>query len=386
MRILQANVIYGSGSTGRIVETLHHEYQALGHESFVLYGRGPKQDDPNVIRTGYLWEAKLWRAINMFTGNVYSGSPLSTIRLKRTIKKLRPDVVHIHCINGNMCDIVSLLKWLKKERYKTVVTHHAKFLFTGGCGINTCQKFQTGCGGCPFKKEEFGPFAPDITKRVYRRFKVCFSDSFPSSHTFVSPWLRNQALVSGWFNPEKCAVVCNPVSFPTSCWTLEGVPTPYVLFPTSMRASLVKGTQWLKPLADALKSTGIKCVVTDAGVNDGNLIFVGHRPVEEMRALYSGALATVLLSSVESFGLPVVESLLCGTPVIGFKAGGPDSLLLPGSTFVDYGDIESIVSELEKISLLRNTIQSEELSRRFSPIEIAKRYESIYIECIGKNL
>ena len=385
MRIVQVNVIYGSGSTGRIVETLHREYQVLGHESYVLYGRGPKRDDPSVIRTGFLWEAKLWRAINMFTGNIYSGSPLSTIRLKRAIKKLKPDVVHVHCINGNMCDVVSLLKWLKKKELKTVITHHAKFFFTGGCGINTCQKYQSGCGCCPHRKEEFGRFAPDITKRIYKRIKGCYSDVFPSAHTFVSPWLREQALAMNWFDASKCITVCNPVTLPDSLGhSANGVERPYVLFPTSMHASTVKGAQWLKTLTEVLETKGIKVVVTDEGNSSGNLRFVGHRAADEMKALYSNAVATILLSSVESFGLPVVESLLCGTPVIGFKAGGPDSLALPGSAFVEYGDIRGLVEQIDKVDLLRNAIENGALLQRFSPRNVAERYLDVYRECMEK--
>ena len=44
--------------------------------------------------------------------------------------------------------------------------------------------------------------------------------------------------------------------------------------------------------------------------------FLGHLPKEHLPALYSAALATLLPSDYESFGLPVVESMACATPVI----------------------------------------------------------------------
>ena len=41
------------------------------------------------------------------------------------------------------------------------------------------------------------------------------------------------------------------------------------------------------------------------------------------------------------------ESLCCGTPVVGFKAGGPETIaLLEWSCFVEYGDAEELHKQL----------------------------------------
>ena len=49
--------------------------------------------------------------------------------------------------------------------------------------------------------------------------------------------------------------------------------------------------------------------------------FTGFVPDEDLAALYSEALATVMPSFSEGFGLPAIESLACGTPVLASKAG-----------------------------------------------------------------
>jgi glycosyltransferase involved in cell wall biosynthesis len=56
----------------------------------------------------------------------------------------------------------------------------------------------------------------------------------------------------------------------------------------------------------------------DAGllVAAGRLRVLGHVPQEDLVALYNGALAVLLPSFYEGFGLPLVEGFACGTPAI----------------------------------------------------------------------
>ena len=50
----------------------------------------------------------------------------------------------------------------------------------------------------------------------------------------------------------------------------------------------------------------------------------GYVPVEELAALYRGAACLVQASLYEGFGLPVLEAMACGTPVVTV----PDAALL----------------------------------------------------------
>jgi glycosyltransferase involved in cell wall biosynthesis len=56
---------------------------------------------------------------------------------------------------------------------------------------------------------------------------------------------------------------------------------------------------------------------------------------DELRALYSGALAALVPSLAEGFGLPVIEAMACGTPVLASnatalpEAAGGAAMLLP---------------------------------------------------------
>lgn len=58
--------------------------------------------------------------------------------------------------------------------------------------------------------------------------------------------------------------------------------------------------------------------------------WLGVVPNDELVARYAEAWVTVLPSEAELFGLAVVESLACGTPVVTLDRGGPAEIVRPG--------------------------------------------------------
>src|SRR5690606_32654348 len=57
----------------------------------------------------------------------------------------------------------------------------------------------------------------------------------------------------------------------------------------------------------------------------------------KLSEFYSLADLTLLTSKKETFSMIVAESLSCGTPVVGYKAGGPESITIEKySEFVEF--------------------------------------------------
>ncbi len=62
-------------------------------------------------------------------------------------------------------------------------------------------------------------------------------------------------------------------------------------------------------------------------------VLLGDVDSEQMIDLYGRAWATVLPSEAEAFGLVLVESLSCGTPIVALDRGGPTEIVRPGIGF-----------------------------------------------------
>ena len=150
MKILQVNCVFRTGSTGKIMDDIHKSLKNKGIESIFCYGRGVKIVEHDIYKTSSEIEAKLNNFRSRLGGLQYGGSFIATRRLIKIIKSEKPDVVHLHCINGFFVNIYRLLNFLKKNDIPTVLTLHAEFMYTGNCGhAYECDKWKSGCGKCP---------------------------------------------------------------------------------------------------------------------------------------------------------------------------------------------------------------------------------------------
>ncbi len=80
-----------------------------------------------------------------------------------------------------------------------------------------------------------------------------------------------------------------------------------------------------------------------------DVILTGHVPDSHLAAIYSGAHALVLPSEDEGFGLPAVEALACGTPVVACEIPALREVLGERATFVDPGDLPGLIAAAQGV-------------------------------------
>jgi len=78
------------------------------------------------------------------------------------------------------------------------------------------------------------------------------------------------------------------------------------------------------------------------------VILTGLVPDEDLAALYTGGRALVFASDEEGFGLPPVEALACGTPVVATDQPALREVLDGRITFVEQDDLDGLVETAER--------------------------------------
>jgi glycosyltransferase involved in cell wall biosynthesis len=119
-----------------------------------------------------------------------------------------------------------------------------------------------------------------------------------------------------------------------------------------------------------LVSTGTSTAALQQHIASWNLIgrvtFTGPISDEHLAFLYQGATALVLVSLYEGFGLPLVEAMSCGTPVITSNVASMPEVAGDAGLLVSPLDIGAISDALVRLATdldLRQTLRSRGLER-----------------------
>ena len=116
-------------------------------------------------------------------------------------------------------------------------------------------------------------------------------------------------------------------------------------------------------------------------------IVTGYVPESDLPALYSGALCFVYPSIFEGFGLPPLEAMKCGTPVIVSNTTSLPEVVGDSGLQVDPFDVSAIASAIKKLlydSELRRELSVKGQSRAelFDWHDTARRTLEVYEEVV----
>ncbi len=81
-----------------------------------------------------------------------------------------------------------------------------------------------------------------------------------------------------------------------------------------------------------------------------HVIYKGYIANEEREALYAGARALVLPSLDEGFGLPVLEAMSAGVPVVTSNRGSLPEVVGTAGVLLDPGDVSAWAAALERLA------------------------------------
>ena len=397
MRVLIVNVFRERGSTGKIVSCLGSYLTDAGDDVFYAFRDGKKLGK-NDFRIGNRIETALTHKLNYFFGTVYGFAFFSTFKLKRLIKNKQPDIVSFHSLNGSYINIPRLIRWLSKKGIAFTVTNHSEYL-TGNCvHSNDCQQWITGCYKCNETRNKHLSLLFDTTRFNYNRMKKAFSQSKKAVVISVSPWVYKRSCQSTILHSIPQTVIRNGIDesvfFPRVDDRFRSkiacTDEKIVLFLSasfSDKTDDEKGGRYVIEIAKRLLLERIKIVVVAlenkcSSIIPDNIKVLGSiSDQSELSRVYSSADVLLLTSRRETFSMPTAEALMCGTPVVGFEAGGPESIALPDfSSFVDYGNVDLLIKELH--IMLNKRFDREMIHKKaviqYSNTKMCKAYRAVF--------
>ena len=118
--------------------------------------------------------------------------------------------------------------------------------------------------------------------------------------------------------------------------------------------------------------------------------WTGELPAEEARAEYRGCDCFVLPSHHESFGIPFVEALASGRPVIATRSGGPEAIVNEGNgLLVEPKNPEALSRAIETMLSRARTydprLLREEFMARYSRPAVVGTLDSVYEEVLARR-
>ena len=144
----------------------------------------------------------------------------------------------------------------------------------------------------------------------------------------------------------------------------------------------------LARLAEAARATGVELRVVGARgwggveVSGNGVRWLGDVPDARLAELYRGAACVAYPSLYEGFGMPVLEAMACGVPVVTSAGGATEEVAGGAAVLVDPLDPASIAAGLEEASSRRQELARLGLDRAqaFSWAETAAATAEVYRE------
>ena len=338
MKLVSINTVC-NGSTGKIMGSISREARNDGFEVFCIYGRRKGYIDIPCKKIGGPFSFLYHVFITTIFDAHGHGSYFKTKELVRELKKINPDIIHLHNIHGYYINYKILFYYLRNEyQGKIFWTLHDCLPMTGHCAYFDyihCDRWKKGCHDCPNKKNYPISLVFDRSKKNYEEKKKLFADP---RITIITPsiWLQNivsksflkicnvKTINNGIdleiFKPKKDETIYDKYNIPKDKKVILGVASIW---------EKRKGFDDFLSLADEISD---EYVIVLVGLNDRQIKEVENYrniiPIKrtenqvDLATLYS--LSYCLLNPTYEDNYPTVniEALACNTRVVCYDTGG----------------------------------------------------------------
>ncbi len=390
MKVLQIN-IFGNLSTGRIAVDLYHVLRDNGHEGMVAFARNQIDEDVPHFQFGSKRSVYADGIMSRITDKAGFYSKKPTQQLIQKIEEYDPDIIHLHNLHGYYINIEILFDYLRRCGKPVVWTLHDCWAFTGHCcyySMAKCSKWKTGCAHCPQKGAYPKSILRDNSEWNYRKKRELFTSLPGLQLVCVSNWLRHEVEQS-FLKELPCEVIYNGIDLNVFKPTGSDFRKRYGLENKKIILGVASTWDARKGLDDFIRLSGMldaEHQIVLVGLNEKQLRkipsnILGIRrtnSIQELAEIYTAADVFLNASVEETFGLPTVEAMACGTPVIVYNATAVPEVVTEKSGFVvESHDIDTIVQRIPECENLnqQDIIQNACL---YSKDRMLERYLQIY--------
>ena len=410
MKVLIVNRSDLQGGAARAAYRLHKSLLALHIESQMLLQSKSSDDFTVLAETSKLLKGsnKLRPTLDSIpvrfykerTKTLFSPSWLPFSNIVDKINAINPDIVHLHWICGGMMRIEDIAR----IKAPIVLTLHDMWAFTGGCHYDEeCKGYEKECGSCKVlgsHKEN------DLSRRTWNRKNKIFSKIENITIVGLSMWLSNCAQSSTLLKNKKHTQLPNPIDTnlfkpfdkkkARELWGLSKDKKLVLFGAMAATSDPRKGFVELNKAMDKLKNTNIEFVIfgSNEPKEPQNFGFKTHylgslHDDVSLVTLYSAVDVMIVPSLQENLSNAIMESLACGTPVVGFDIGGNSDMIehkkngylaKPFNTSDLANAIEWVLNNENYVELCENA--REKVLREFDSVVVARKYIELYKEAL----
>lgn len=399
MKVLQINAIYGAKSTGIITKEIHEMLETSGATSIVVAPQYVGEKPRNGYRIGNVLDYKYHALMTRIFGRQAYSSKISTRRFIRFLKRIKPDIIHLHNIHGNYINFNMLFKYVAEADVAVVITLHDCWYFTGKCFHymeEQCEKWKTECCKCVRNKKDVCSWFWDSSRKVFRDKKSHLLSVDNLRIVGPSQWICDEVKQS--FLGEK-EIICIPNGIDTNVFRVKD--TDFRKKHSLENKFIIMGMadKWLHKknvftVNEILKSLGAEDVIVLVGVELHDMPYHSKKIIaipyisdrDYLADLYNEADVFVNLTLADTFPTVNMEAICCGTPVVTYDVGGSAEIIdeMTGVA-VPVGDTQRLLSAIKEVKEKEFRKCSEIGKIRFSKEKCYDAYKKLYYRILDEK-